>query len=112
MTQPYDPVPDLAAVLAGLQVPRSMMGGRTLGAALEPFDRLRKGLGLFGWPDAAEHEERLREALRQPPDTDPGPPEPVPDQCPGCHAQRINGLIAHTDLSCPEMWKAGGPAER
>jgi hypothetical protein len=103
MDEPYDPVPDLAKVLAGLQVPRSIQGGHVLGAALEPFDRLRKGLGLFGWPDAAEHEERLRRALETAP---AGDPAPAPDQCPACHGQRVDGTIVHVSLECPEMWKA------
>jgi hypothetical protein len=63
MSGPYDPARDLAELLAGLQAPRSMLGGRALGAALEPFDRLRKGLDLFGWPDADTHERLLRRAL-------------------------------------------------
>lgn len=62
-TEPYDPIRDLAEVLAGLQVPRSIQGGYVLGKALEPYDRLRKGLSLFGYPDAAEHERRLRQIL-------------------------------------------------
>jgi hypothetical protein len=105
MDEPYDPVPDLAKVLAGLQVPRSIHGGQVLGAALEPFDRLRKGLGLFGWPDAAEHEERLRRALRAAADRPQTAPEPG-DQCPACHGQRVDGTIVHVSLECPEMWKA------
>jgi hypothetical protein len=72
MSEPYDPVPDLAAVLAGLQVARSI-SRKPFGAALEPYDRLRRELGLFGWPDAAEHETRLRERLRQLPADYPGP---------------------------------------
>jgi hypothetical protein len=98
MSGRYDPVPDLAALLAGLQVPRSMLDGQGLGGGLEPFDRLRAGLDLFGYPDAAEHEERLRRAL--------GPPEPGPpaETCPGCSEPRVQGRIAHR-LSCPDIWR-------
>lgn len=61
--EPYDPIHDLAAVLAGLQVARSIDGGSALGTGLESFDRLRRKLNLFGWPKADEHEARLREHL-------------------------------------------------
>lgn len=59
----YDPVRDLAEVLAGLQVARSIGGGAALGAARAPFDRLRRHLHLFGWPGADEHERMIRAAL-------------------------------------------------
>jgi hypothetical protein len=98
VSERYDPVPDLAALLAGLQVPRSIEGGRLLGAALEPWDRLRAGLGMFGWLGADDAEEALRKAL--------GPPEPEPpaETCPGCGEARVQGKIAHK-LSCPSLWK-------
>jgi hypothetical protein len=79
-TEPYDPIHDLAAVLAGLQVPRSMLGGAALGAALEPYDRLRKGLSLFGYPPASEHERRLRTVLA--PITEALPEVNVPEATP------------------------------
>lgn len=71
MAETYDPIPDIAAVLAGLQVTRSILGGTRLGPALEPYDRLRKGLDLFGYPDKAEHERRLRSVLAPIPENVP-----------------------------------------
>lgn len=50
----------LAGVLSGAQVPLSM---GMLGAAAKPLTDLRDMLGLFGYPDAAEHEKRLKEIL-------------------------------------------------
>jgi hypothetical protein len=58
----YDPVPDLAAVLAGLQVPLSI-DRAMLGAATDPLLRLRDGLRLHGWPNASDHEDALRRRL-------------------------------------------------
>lgn len=60
---PYDPLPDLAAVMAGLQAPRSVGGGQVLGAAREPYDRLRRNLHIFGWPGAPQFERMIRAAL-------------------------------------------------
>lgn len=62
---PYDPVPDIAELMAGLQVVRSLPVAREFfGTALEPYDRLREGLGLFGYPAAWEHIDRLRSVLK------------------------------------------------
>jgi hypothetical protein len=107
MAEPYDPLPDLAAVIAGLMVPRSIQGGSVLGAALGPYDRLRRGLGLFGW-DASDIEPALRAVLQ----LRPAAPQEPGDQCPACHGQRVDGTIVHVSLECPEMWQAGGPSEQ
>lgn len=56
-------IKDLGALLAGLQVPRSMFEGRSLGAALDPYDDIRARLGVFGWPAKEQFEQALREVL-------------------------------------------------
>lgn len=111
----YDPIPDLAKILAGLQVARSISGGHVLGAAREPYDALRHELGLFGWPDAAEHEQRLRKHLTV---LNAGPgadrkqsfvtnPDGV-NECAVCHMPMVDGVIAHK-LDCRGMWNDPGP---
>jgi hypothetical protein len=55
----------LAEVLAGLQVPLSIsgeLGHKILGAADEPFRTLLRDVG-FGWHDADDFEEYLRDGL-------------------------------------------------
>ena len=64
-------VRDIAALLSGIQVPMSLLGPRALGAAWTPIERLRDGLGLFGYPDAQEIEEALRKALGLPAEVAP-----------------------------------------
>ena len=68
----------LAEVLAGLQVPASIGGVALLGAADEPWRRLRNHdlLNLHGYPDAKEHMEALRAVLdeAEPPYTDGSSP--------------------------------------
>jgi hypothetical protein len=53
----------LGDILSGLQAPRSVFGARALGAALDPYDAVRAGLGLFGYMTAEEIAARLKEAL-------------------------------------------------
>ena len=96
---------DIAEVLAGLQVIRSIEGGRIMGAALAPYDRLRKQLDLFGWPRPADHERVLREHLtelsgkrRQRFVTEEGV-----NACADCHMPMTDGVIAHK-LDCRGMW--------
>lgn len=63
--RPYDPVPDLGALLAGLQVLRSLpLAADAFGTALEPYDRIRDALRLPGWPDAAACTGELRHLLQ------------------------------------------------
>lgn len=56
-------VRDLAEIMAGLQVPYSI-GKQVLGAAAEPWKRVWDRLGMFGWVNADEIAEKLREALK------------------------------------------------
>jgi hypothetical protein len=57
----YDPIPDLAKLMAGAQVPMSL---GALGKGADPLRELRRNLRLHGYPDAAETENALREAFR------------------------------------------------
>lgn len=59
-------VDDLAAILAGLQVPLSLMNGASLGAARDPYLRVRDRLRLFGWVTAADAAKALAAALGDP----------------------------------------------
>ena len=49
--------PLLAALLAGLSVPGSM---NILGAATEPWKKLRNEFNLFGYQDAADIEKAIQ----------------------------------------------------
>lgn len=73
MSETYDPIPDVAYILAKLQVPLSIAGGAFLGEARPVLERLRFELDLFGYPDAAEHERALRKAMH----AAELPPDPV-----------------------------------
>ncbi len=48
----------LGKLIEGLGVPRSL---GLLGAATEPYDKVRDGLRLHGWTSAEEAETALRE---------------------------------------------------
>jgi hypothetical protein len=107
MAETYDPIPDIAKVLAGLQVPRSMLGGTSLGAALEPYDRLRKGLNLFGYPPSLEQEKVLYCALADL----AGAPDGWHQKfimregviaCASCEVPMTDNEIAHTP-ECPAL---------
>jgi hypothetical protein len=53
---------EIAGLIAGLQVPRSL-GGRMLGTATEHWDALHINLVGFGWSDADAYEKKLKEIL-------------------------------------------------
>lgn len=54
-------------LMAGLQAPRSMPI-KILGAAIEPWDKIRDELGCFGWMTAEDHERLLRKGLEETPE--------------------------------------------
>lgn len=58
-------IDDLAELLAGLQVPRSLVGNPSfiLGAALESYDRLLHRDRGFGWRTAGDFVDMLRREL-------------------------------------------------
>lgn len=60
-----DLIRDLAELLAGLQVARSIQGGFALGTSLDSYDRLRRQLGMFGWQRPPEYEVALRARLTE-----------------------------------------------
>ena len=49
----------VAELMEGTQVPRSIPGA--LGAGRESWDKLKSGLGLFGWSTAEEYEAKIRQ---------------------------------------------------
>ena len=111
-TEPYDPIPHIAAVLAGLQVPRSMFDGRALGAALAPYDHLRDGLGLFGYPPALEQEKLLYSQLAALSDCPDGwrqrfVTEDGINKCATCLAPMQDGEIRHA-RDCPGLLRGLG----
>ncbi len=111
-TEPYDPIPHIAAMVAGLQVPRSMLGGRSLGASLEPYDHLRGGLGLFGWQNALEIEKVLYSHLAALTDTPGGWRQRFVMRgeviaCATCEVTMTDGEIAHT-RECPALLRGLG----
>lgn len=55
----------MAQVLAGLNVPLSIDGGRMLGAARDPFIALRGELNMFGYQTAEEVEVEMRKRLTE-----------------------------------------------
>lgn len=57
---------DIAAMIAGCQVPASLDGRVMLGTAYEPWQRLFSGLHTFGWTDAEQIEKELRVVLDEP----------------------------------------------
>ena len=100
-----DLIRDIAEVLAGLQVQRSIENGRILGAALAPWDRITKKLDLFGWQLPEGYEAVLRRRLtelsgerRQRFVTEEGV-----NACAVCHMPMTDGVIAHK-LDCRGMW--------
>jgi hypothetical protein len=104
---------NIAEVLAGLQVIRSIEGGRIMGAALAPYDRLRKQLDLFGWPRPADHERALRKHLTELADGEADRrqrfvTEEGVNACAACHMPMVDGVIAHK-LDCTAMWSSPGP---
>ena len=106
-TEPYDPIPHIAAMVAGLQVPRSMLGGRSLGASLEPYDHLRGGLRLFGWQNALEIEKVLYRALADLAEAPGGWHQKFIMRgeviaCASCEVTMTDGEIAHTP-ECPAL---------
>ena len=56
-------IKELAKLISGLQVPRSM-GVGFMGTALEPYDKITGMFKLFGWNKLEEIEEQIREALK------------------------------------------------
>lgn len=58
-------VNDVAALIAGLQVPVSL--GMPLGAATEPWRRLKNATVAVGWSDADEVAEGIRRILEEVP---------------------------------------------
>lgn len=99
MTAPgYDPLPDIAVIIAGLQMRSASAQG-----IHAVYDLLWEGLDLPpAYLDAADIEKALREHLAVRP-----LPEPEPETCPGCHEPRTGGVIAHK-LSCQAMWGGTG----
>jgi len=53
----------IAKLIAGLAVPRSLSGSVMLGAAKEPWDVLHRELVGFGWHGAEEYEEAIHKLL-------------------------------------------------
>lgn len=62
MNEHKDIVRLIAEILSGVQVPLSL---GVLGVVAEPLGELRNRLRLHGWPDADEHEEKLREFIKE-----------------------------------------------
>jgi hypothetical protein len=62
---PTELVQDLAKVMAGLQVARSI-STVPFGAALEPYDRLHSSLIGLGWGRPEDFEYEIRKALGLP----------------------------------------------
>jgi hypothetical protein len=105
-TEPYDPIPDVAAVIAGLQVARSI-SRVPFGAALKPYDQLRGGLDLFGWINALETEKRLYSALAALAEAPGGWHQKFVMRegviaCASCAAEMTDNEIAHTP-ECPAL---------
>lgn len=108
-----DLIRDIAEVLAGLQVPRSIEGGRILGAALAPWDRITGKLDLFGWQLPEGYEAVLRRRLTELSREEAGRRqrfviEEGVNACAVCHMPMVDGVIAHK-LDCTAMWSGSGP---
>ena len=62
--QGHNLISDLAELIAGLQVPRSISDGVSLGAGRDAWDRLwGQHLNVLGWKNRSEVEYALRQAL-------------------------------------------------
>jgi hypothetical protein len=68
-----DVIADIAALIAGLQVPVSLGGRQYLGQGYDPWHRLFEKLHSFGWVDAEQIEKELRAVLDDHPATQPKP---------------------------------------